>query len=375
MPGTYGITDVPTYSAPQSDASWAMGPAQAGYLVQILLYGVFLALFLDCYMSGELSRTGPLGRTALTLSLLLNTAYTGVCFYEAYISSVSQDRTWYFLSNADLPFNALPLLAGLSAVVTETALSYRAGKLLPYAWARLAFAVWMTLLIMTVLTGSILGCFVGVVYLHGGTTPVHWTASVAIWLWSSAVADVSISLACAYSLKSRIIGFNRETDSLLRTLIFVVLRTAAYTAIISVAGAVVESIYKDHQLQSFVGDALWLPTPALYGIALFTFSVSSRRLIDSRLGVVDLHPPPIVERKPIPAPPAAASHRSIRYPILARLSPARSSDISTQRTPLIVTVHQHREIRVEEDVDCQDSVEKTRFGRARGKDQCATSPV
>lgn len=84
---------------------------------------------------------------------------------------------------------------------------------------------------------------------------MDWTSSAAIWLWSSAVADVSISLAAAYSLKSRIVGFNRETDSLLRTLIFIVLRTAAYTAILSVVGAVVESVYKDHQLQSFVGDA------------------------------------------------------------------------------------------------------------------------
>lgn len=84
---------------------------------------------------------------------------------------------------------------------------------------------------------------------------LHWTSSAAIWLWSSAVADVSISLAAAYSLKSRIVGFNRETDSLLRTLIFIVLRTAAYTAILSVVGAVIESVYKDDQLQSFVGDA------------------------------------------------------------------------------------------------------------------------
>lgn len=138
------------------------GPAQAGYLAQILLYGILLALFLDCYTSGELASTGPLGRTALTLSLSLNTAYTGLCAYEAIISSgaspvpltrsakatrhdglctracqlmlntkcrkVWQNRTWAFLSNGDLPWNALPLLSGLIAIVTEVALAYRAGK-------------------------------------------------------------------------------------------------------------------------------------------------------------------------------------------------------------------------------------------------------
>lgn len=89
-------------------------------------------------------------------------------------------------------------------------------------------------------------------YYHQDVFIMHWASSAAVWLWSSAIADVSISLAAAYSLKSRIAGFNRETDSLLRTLIFIVLRTAAYTAILSIVVAAVESVYKDYQLQSFV---------------------------------------------------------------------------------------------------------------------------
>lgn len=89
-------------------------------------------------------------------------------------------------------------------------------------------------------------------YHHQDVFIMHWASSAAVWLWSSAIADVSISLAAAYSLKSRIAGFNRETDSVLRTLIFIVLRTAAYTAIISIVVAAVESVYKDYQLQSFV---------------------------------------------------------------------------------------------------------------------------
>ncbi|GAA5965589.1 hypothetical protein JCM8115_001588 [Rhodotorula mucilaginosa] len=378
MPGTFGITDVPTYSAPQNVATWAMGPAQAGYLTQILLYGIFLALFLNCYTSGELASTGLLGRTALTLSLTLNTAYTGLCFYEAFISSVWQNRTWAFLSNGDLPWNALPLLGGLIAVVTEVALAYRAGKLLPCAWARIVFGVWMVLLILAVLTGSILACLAGIFYHHQDVFIMHWASSAAVWLWSSAITDVSISLAAAYSLKSRIAGFNRETDSVLRTLIFIVLRTAAYTAIISIVVAAVESVYKDYQLQSFVTAALWLPLGALYGIALFTFSVSSRRVIDSRLGVVDLQEPrilPPIERKPAPVPAAewTTSHHTITVPTLSRLSRARSSEGSTPRTPLIVTVHQQREVRIDE--DNENPLNKQRPRRGSRKDHCVTSPV
>ncbi|TKA52349.1 hypothetical protein B0A53_04817 [Rhodotorula sp. CCFEE 5036] len=323
----------------------AKGPAQAGYLTQILLYGIFLALFLNCYTSGELASTGLLGRTALTLSLTLNTAYTGLCFYEAFISSVWQNRTWAFLSNGDLPWNALPLLGGLIAVVTEVALAYRAGKLLPCAWARIVFGVWMVLLILAVLTGSILACLAGIFYHHQDVFIMHWASSAAVWLWSSAIADVSISVAAAYSLKSRIAGFNRETDSVLCTLIFIVLRTAAYTAIISIVVAAVESVYKDYQLQSFVTAALWLPLGALYGIALFTFSVSKW----------------------------TTSHHTITVPTLSRLSRARSSEGSTPRTPLIVTVHQQREVRIDE--DNENPLNKQRPRRGSRKDHCVTSPV
>ncbi|GAA5984559.1 hypothetical protein JCM10908_003398 [Rhodotorula pacifica] len=344
MPGIFGVVDEPTVSAPQKSADFAMGPAQAGYLAQILLFGVLFSLCLQCWISGDLARTGKLGRGALAASLVLNAAYTGVCFYEAYIAAVWQDRRWQFISNADLTFNALPLLASLCAAVTEV--------LLPHAWCRIAFSVWISLLVLAVLTGGILACYIGVIYYYDATSvPIQWGPSSAIWLWASAIADVSISLACAWSLRSRIAGFNRGTDSVLRTLIFIVLRTAAYTAIISVVGAVVESIYSDDELPSYIGNAFWLPTPALYGIALFTFSVSSRRVIDSRLGIVGTPDgPPSLERKP-QLSTTSASHRSITIPSMARLSRARSVDPGATRSPLMVTVHQEREIYVEEDTD------------------------
>lgn len=123
---------------------------------------------------------------------------------------------------------------------------------------------------------------------------------------------------------------------------------------------------------------LWLPLAALYGIALFTFSVSSRRLIDSRLGVVDLHEPrilPPIERNPAPVPAAewTTSHHTITVPTLSRLSRARSSEGSTPRTPLIVTVHQQREVRIDE--DNEDPLNKQRPRRGSRKDHCVTSPV
>lgn len=120
-----------------------------------------------------------------------------------------------------------------------------------------------------------------------------------------------------------------------------------------------------------------MPLAALYGIALFTFSVSSRRLIDSRLGVVDLQEPrmPPIQRKPalVPAAEWTTSHHTITVPTLARLSRARSSEGSTPRTPLIVTVHQQREVQIDEDDEQPPNKQRPRRGPR--KEHCTTSPV
>ena len=55
-------------------------------------------------------------------------------------------------------------------------------------------------------------------------------------MWSSAASDCSISIALAYNLHKRIANFNQKTDSILRKLILTGLRTAAFTAILSLVG-------------------------------------------------------------------------------------------------------------------------------------------
>lgn len=56
-----------------------------------------------------------------------------------------------------------------------------------------------------------------------------------MWLITSAVVDVLISIGLTVTLRQRV-GLVKEVDSLLRRLMFVALRTASYTAIPAVAG-------------------------------------------------------------------------------------------------------------------------------------------
>lgn len=59
-----------------------------------------------------------------------------------------------------------------------------------------------------------------------------------IWLWASATADIALSIALYVNLRSRIAGFNMKTDHAIQSLINVALKTASYTAVVALAGAI-----------------------------------------------------------------------------------------------------------------------------------------
>lgn len=88
---------------------------------------------------------------------------------------------------------------------------------------------------------------------------VEYADASSLWLLSSAIADLSISVCCGWALYSRIAGFNETTDSLLRRLIWISVRTASYTTILSLAGAATNLAWGDDSLLSYVAIALWLP--------------------------------------------------------------------------------------------------------------------
>lgn len=113
-----------------------------------------------------------------------------------------------------------------------------------------------------------MGCLIGLVIIGGAVTTadgvfyyegsdgtdlaIPYNTGQSLYFWGSTVADISISIACAWSLRSRIAGFNARTDSLLRHLIVVAFRTAAYTAILSVVSAILSSMFKDDDPRSFI---------------------------------------------------------------------------------------------------------------------------
>ncbi|BGP27118.1 hypothetical protein Rt10032_c12g4855 [Rhodotorula toruloides] len=271
--------DLPTYSAPQSFADIV--------IVQLILCGVFLTLFVLYALLGERKKHSRDGQAALSASCVLNVVVTAFVFYESYLTAVLQDRSSFVLENGDLTWNVLPMLIGIITTITEGFLSARAGQLIASRLIRFLFWAWLGVLIALMLVGSAVTCADEVFYYDGATADdlvIKYSTGNSIYFWASCVADISISIACAWSLRARIAGFNPATESLLRHLISIAFRTAAYTAHFSLVSAILATVYNDNTLNSYVVYCFWMFMPAAYGLSLFTFATSSKRALEQRLG-------------------------------------------------------------------------------------------
>ncbi|BGP34808.1 hypothetical protein JCM10296v2_006632 [Rhodotorula toruloides] len=205
---------------------------------------------------------------------------------------VSQDRSSFVLENGDLTWNVLPMLIGIITAITEGFLAARAGQLIAFRLVRFLFSRWLGVLIALVLIGSAVTCADGVLYYDGAEAAdlvIQYSTGNSIYFWASCVADISISVACAWSLRARIAGFYAATDSLLRHLISIAFRTAAYTAVFSLVSAILATVYGDDTLDTWIVYCFWMFMPAAYGLSLFTFATSSKRAIEQRLGSSGSH--------------------------------------------------------------------------------------
>lgn len=66
---------------------------------------------------------------------------------------------------------------------------------------------------------------------------ISWPASILVWMWTGAAIDVSISATYIYNLTRRLGGVTRTVggEGLLHLIISMVVRSAAYTAVLASA--------------------------------------------------------------------------------------------------------------------------------------------
>ncbi|GAA6040971.1 hypothetical protein JCM8097_000517 [Rhodosporidiobolus ruineniae] len=266
-----------------------IGPYIAGYLAALYLAGAFTHQCVNYWLNGDL-RTLPRRQSKHVLVALfcLNVVYSAFIFEEAYGLAVRQNRTIAAIIAGTYQWNILPLIGGWTGALTEASLTMRAAGFMTNRIAKIAFYTWMSLLILNICGWATLTSANGfILNVRGGTyniPGINFNQAVACWMSCAAAADLSISLALAWSLRTRIAGFNRKSDSLLKQLIWVALRTALYTTVITIAGAVVSARFTDSELETTdLNLAFWLPLPPLYGMSFFSTLSSTRRAFATTL--------------------------------------------------------------------------------------------
>ncbi|GAA5923755.1 DUF6534 domain-containing protein [Sporobolomyces koalae] len=330
--------DVPAMVAPAHLQNVLIGPCTVAYQVQCLLFGIFLQQIIS--YRDELGSHSRLSKYAVATVLVLNLVYTAICFEDGYVLAAGSDRTVIWLLNGSAIWQALPLLNGVIASTTEAFLTIRAGGFFENRKAKCIFYVWQSCLIILVLFGSFASFAQGLIgyYRPYEVEVIPYNTATSLWLWASAAADCSISLALAYWLNRRIANFNEVTDSVLRKLIMIGMRSAAFTAILSVAGAIMSSLYSGWDpAKANIPIAFWVPTGALYGISLFTTMTSTRSVIEKRLGQVTSGTSPVTgqciprNRSTMDSSSGPVGKRMVGHPLQKRKSQVA--------IPLVVNVH------------------------------------
>lgn len=119
-------------------------------------------------------------------------------------------------------------------------------QLIPRRVLRFLFYTWMGLLMATQVVGFV-GQFAGAIRDLLRLPDRPFTSQIgttfSVWLWASATADVSISVVCACSLRSRLAGYTCEADSLLHRLVVICFRTAAFTSFMAIIAAILSTIF------------------------------------------------------------------------------------------------------------------------------------
>ncbi|GJN88314.1 hypothetical protein Rhopal_001279-T1 [Rhodotorula paludigena] len=241
----------------------------------------------------------------------------------------------------------------LAFIIEESySLSARAGMFIRSKTKRYAFFTWQGLLITNELLWSTYTAVMGILIIAKGgdprvDLPIGWSTAVAIYLSCLAACDLSITVALGVGLRSRIAGFSHQTDSILRQLIWLALRTAAYTTFLAIVGAVLAGIYSVAEIQlTNVTASFWLPLPALHSLAFFSTISSTRHALASSTSAAvagggRTGPPSLALRKSTSAPPVHASQ-----PRMAPAGPARSG--------VQIVVQTHTRIECEDDGDDGD---------------------
>ncbi|BGP25431.1 hypothetical protein JCM10295v2_004355 [Rhodotorula toruloides] len=215
-------------------------PQGIGSQLSLLLFGVYVVLHWNYVTSDLYPRLSSSVKATLWAVFLLATAYEVVQAADTLYWMVTANHKIEHISNGVALDSVIPLVAACVAAPVQCLLAIRAGTLVRTRWIRWVFYSVVGVGIVAAFAGAVLMCATYLMYLVGNIeniAPLSYNTTASLWLWASAFVDVAVSVSLSITLSRRIQGFNDTTDTLLRKLIKVSLKTAAYTTFLAIGGA------------------------------------------------------------------------------------------------------------------------------------------
>ncbi|KAL8286720.1 hypothetical protein RQP46_004248 [Phenoliferia psychrophenolica] len=268
--------------ASQAAASAYLGPPLVGWILQVTLWGAVFNSMFTYTATTQYERDPKWTKILLWVVVGLDTAVAFVNFAEIYHYGVSQKRdaaTLFLVLTMDA---VCPVLIGCCGFLVQGFLALRAArmfKLQRYSadvqrYARVVFFGVIGAAMTMSLLASIGATILFVLGNEGmdntyKAAPFTFNNLAGSWMWISAGVDITITCALVFGLRQHLSDFSESTNTLLRNIMSISMRTALYTSLYGLLGAIFGVAFPATKLAtSDILLAFTSPLASLYTLSL-----------------------------------------------------------------------------------------------------------
>lgn len=231
--------------------------------------------------SSRWARTSRPLRGAIVAVVLLSSVNTALSMHDVVYFATTEENSLYTLSLGTRPQIFEPAIAGLIAFIVHGELATRASRIISSPWIAWTYLVALCSGSLVQLLMSIGLSYESWFFSQGVFTtsaPLDFSQFLEGWAWGAAAVDVIISITYIYLLRQKLKHGNEITQGVLVLIGRGIIESAAYTAVMAVATAlVVQCLSQTNTATYRIGFAFWVPLSALYPLSLFSnFSIADR---------------------------------------------------------------------------------------------------
>lgn len=282
-------------TASTHDAQMLLGPAYIGWLLAVFIFGILSCLFFS-YVTGPLYHQDTCFiRVCVWLVWLTALVSAFLNAIENYTYGVSQSRDYNTLRYPILSDCLATVPQAMCALIVQLYLARRATSLVKSKLRKYALRGLLFTLILESWAFSVVQVVLSFHDRQGDTEalkPLTLNLASATWLWSNAIAEVSVTTVICLSLRSKLSkSDNQLTNVVLAKLIRLAIYSASITCFVAVGGAICATIAIDPQSPSVnLSIAFTSILPGLYGIVFIVTLMIREQLRSDLEGGPSAHP-------------------------------------------------------------------------------------